>query len=247
MACHACGTRRQVIATQAAQAAGGDRWECALLFPGASCALLPKGPAPQKQAKPQRQGERQRQAAHLAVQQVRQQQRVQHNHARKYRAEQRAASVSASERYSACAGTVLAAAQQVLHIDPRLLKGLDDEDNDPRYVPQKSKNYAPRRRSTGTKRARGGDATSPPGVATEPALDRDIWEECRCGEWVNLGRPQQGPAGQLTVSDGRCPQCRRDVQWRGAGALQTWIQCDDCGRWRSGLDEDMFRRVGAMV
>ena len=60
--------------------------------------------------------------------------------------------------------------------------------------------------------------------------DRDHWEECTaCQQWVNLGKGQ----GQL---QGMCGGCGAVVAWQEHAKLQSWVQCDACGRWRSVPD-----------
>ena len=69
--------------------------------------------------------------------------------------------------------------------------------------------------------------------------DRDHWEECTaCQQWVNLGKGQ----GQL---QGTCGGCGAVVAWQGHAALQSWVQCDACGRWRSVPDHIL--RYGARL
>lgn len=64
----------------------------------------------------------------------------------------------------------------------------------------------------------------------EECKDRDHWEECTaCHQWVNLGKG----TGHLL---GTCQGCGADVAWQGHEALQSWVQCDACGRWRSVPD-----------
>lgn len=60
--------------------------------------------------------------------------------------------------------------------------------------------------------------------------DRDHWEECKvCHQWTNLGKGQ----GHL---EGACQGCGATVTWQSPEALQSWVQCDACGRWRSVPD-----------
>ena len=68
--------------------------------------------------------------------------------------------------------------------------------------------------------------------------DRDHWEECAaCQQWVNLGRGQGG-------LHGRCEQCGGQVEWKGHEEVQSWIQCDACGRWRT-VPDTVLRQVDA--
>lgn len=53
-----------------------------------------------------------------------------------------------------------------------------------------------------------------------------------CRQWVNLGKGQ----GQLL---GSCHSCGAEVVWRGHAQLQSWVQCDACGRWRSVPDHTL--------
>lgn len=60
--------------------------------------------------------------------------------------------------------------------------------------------------------------------------DRDHWEECSaCQHWVNLGK------GSAELQ-GSCDQCGAGVRWQGHEEVQSWIQCDTCGRWRTVPD-----------
>ena len=64
----------------------------------------------------------------------------------------------------------------------------------------------------------------------EECEDRDHWEECSgCQQWVNRGKGR----GAL---QGGCGQCGGVVAWQGHQELQSWIQCDACGRWRTVPD-----------
>lgn len=84
--------------------------------------------------------------------------------------------------------------------------------------------------STGSGKASSRKRKARPGNEEVECEERDHWEECQaCQQWVNLGRGR----GEL---QGRCEQCGGDVRWQGHKELQSWIQCDACGRWRTVPD-----------
>ena len=64
----------------------------------------------------------------------------------------------------------------------------------------------------------------------EECEDRDHWEGCLgCQQWVNLGK------GRHALSS-TCQACGTLVTWQGHQELQSWVQCDACGRWRTVPD-----------
>ncbi|KAL3143278.1 hypothetical protein ABBQ38_002121 [Trebouxia sp. C0009 RCD-2024] len=68
----------------------------------------------------------------------------------------------------------------------------------------------------------------------EECEDRDHWEGCPgCQEWVNLGK-----GGQAALSS-VCHGCGTLVTWQGHQELQSWVQCDACGRWRTVPDSTL--------
>ena len=70
----------------------------------------------------------------------------------------------------------------------------------------------------------------------EECEEREHWEECTaCHHWVNLGKGRE-------ELKGTCEQCGGEVKWREHEAVQSWIQCDACGRWRT-VPDTVLRRV----
>ncbi|KAL3133730.1 hypothetical protein ABBQ32_008220 [Trebouxia sp. C0010 RCD-2024] len=68
----------------------------------------------------------------------------------------------------------------------------------------------------------------------EECEDRDHWEGCPgCQEWVNLGRGRQPALSSV------CHGCGTLVTWQGHQELQSWVQCDACGRWRTVPDSTL--------
>jgi hypothetical protein len=210
VACDACGVWRE------AQAQGGQRWECRDLFAGASCALPDDWQRAQGSSKRRRRAQREAQANAAAAQAAREARGQQ----RGERARHRQDGTPAAQRHPS--------PPSVLLTDPNSSPdGVAGDD---------ASDYAPRDK----KRPR------PPPAATARAalsLGRDAWEECGgCRTWVNLGPPRaEGTAGELQAPRGAaCPDCGGDVRWRAHADTQAWVQCDDCGRWRSGLGDDVL-------
>lgn len=177
------------------------------------------------------------------------------------RASQRSAGVSAAERYVEGSGIH----PMLRTLAPELLHGGGGRsDDDASFVPSAVSNKR-------SKRDRVGWGGSGDEMKVLPG-ERDLWDECgQCGMWVNLGRSQVGwgahpasndahssfaddMAGLLPALACRCLQdegdvphmpcagCGADVVWRGHTLTQGWIQCDDCGRWRT-LQTNQLRCV----
>ena len=92
----------------------------------------------------------------------------------------------------------------------------------------------PGKRRTGGRKRKGRSA-----VPEAECSDRDHWEECAaCQHWVNLGKGGQGQEGL----QGRCEHCGGQVEWKGHEEVQSWIQCDACGRWRT-VPDTVLRQV----
>ena len=56
---------------------------------------------------------------------------------------------------------------------------------------------------------------------------------------MNLGKGKEGLQGV-------CEQCGGEVRWRGHEQVQSWIQCDACGRWRT-VPDTVLRQVHMQV
>ncbi|DBA75057.1 TPA: hypothetical protein ACH3X1_010392 [Trebouxia sp. C0004] len=85
--------------------------------------------------------------------------------------------------------------------------------------------FSPSKRKAGSRKRKAGSANQ-----EAECEDRDHWEECSaCQHWVNLGKGREG-------LQGLCEQCGGEVRWRGHQQVQSWVQCDACGRWRTVAD-----------
>lgn len=227
VACDSCQTWRELTKVQAAELQPGA-WECSNLFPGASCSLPDDWDEALGGTKRRRHAQREAAAEALAAQQRREARGAQ----RAQRAEQRTAGIPAHRRYAP--GAAMADAARALHVNLATLEGLDDAGSDPQYHP-KRKRQPPQRRSRG--------AADDDQECASLSLERDAWEECTaCQLWVNLGRPNAAlDGGELAAPSGVCPGCSGRVEWRGHTDTQEWIQCDDCGRWRTGFAHAILR------
>ena len=100
------------------------------------------------------------------------------------------------------------------------------------FVPQdEDEPFSPSRRKAGSRKRKARAANQ-----EAECEDRDHWEECSaCQHWVNLGKGREG-------LQGLCEQCGGEVRWRGHHQVQSWIQCDACGRWRT-VPDTVLRQV----
>ena len=100
------------------------------------------------------------------------------------------------------------------------------------FVPQdEDEPFSPNKRKAGSRKRKAQSATQ-----EAECEDRDHWEECSaCQHWVNLGKGREGLQGV-------CEQCGGEVRWRGHQQVQSWIQCDACGRWRT-VPDTVLRQV----
>lgn len=100
------------------------------------------------------------------------------------------------------------------------------------FVPQdEDEPFSPSKHKAGSRKRKARSATQ-----EAECEDRDHWEECSaCQHWVNLGKGREGLHGV-------CEQCGGEVRWREHEQVQSWIQCDACGRWRT-VPDTVLRQV----
>ena len=100
------------------------------------------------------------------------------------------------------------------------------------FVPQdEDELFSPSKRNAGSRKRKAQLANQ-----EAECEDRDHWEECSaCQHWVNLGKGREGLQGV-------CEQCGGEVRWRSHEQVQSWIQCDACGRWRT-VPDTVLRQV----
>jgi hypothetical protein len=81
---------------------------------------------------------------------------------------------------------------------------------------------APKRRGA---KAQGGGDSSAESSDDEGGVRATRWEECvPCARWVVVA---DGPDGAPI-----CADCRGPVTLTEGAALESWVQCDACGKWR---------------
>jgi len=124
-------------------------------------------------------------------------------------------------RYACCA--------MLCHADDRQLGRIASSSC---FVPQdEDEPFSPSTRKAGSRKRKARSANQ-----EAECEDRDHWEECSaCQQWVNLGKGREGLQGV-------CEQCGGEVRWRGHEQVQSWIQCDACGRWRT-VPDTVLRQV----
>jgi hypothetical protein len=61
-------------------------------------------------------------------------------------------------------------------------------------------------------------------------LDAQRWEPCLfCARWVVVSFPPPGEASQGPS----CADCGKPIALTEGQPMEAWVQCDDCGKWRS--------------
>ncbi|KAK9919052.1 hypothetical protein WJX75_009029 [Coccomyxa subellipsoidea] len=205
--CDACNKWRAIDEKELSQIeARGDAWQCSQLFQGASCRMRDDW---KLHTRPKELTITERKRREIAEERdSAHEAKSKRDTKRAKRAVERAQGVSAAERH---------VPGETVQLDVGQL--IEEE------TPKKRRGRGKRQAWTGPDGPSEADAT----WASE-AHDARLshWEECtQCSTWVELGMEAADNAGRP------CPSCGEQVHRKRYDELESWVQCDACGKWRS--------------